>query len=213
MQVLTAVGKGETIVTALQEAVPEEVRGTMAAAVSGAVQARGLSFNLVGFGKNMPPPSLPAGLISSIKGKLETVSSRNKETVPVPSPSPVSESPPTGTGEPQKQNQDGHEIKNSNSGDHSKESGSSENSKTEDHKAEEHGPLDPQNSKATPSSGASDQGDAHPETSDSKSEKNNDSGENHSLDSGVLQGLEWHVNMKIVLMRMMCALALKDLVG
>jgi len=70
LQVLTAVGEGESIVAALQEAVPEDVRGNMAAAVSGAVQARGLSFNLVGFGKSMPPPRLPAGLIESIKGKI-----------------------------------------------------------------------------------------------------------------------------------------------
>ena len=209
MQVLTAVGKGETIVTALQEAVPEDVRGSMAAAVSGAVQARGLSFNLVGFGKNMPPPSLPAGLISSIKGKLEG----KKETAAVSSPSPVFESPPTGTGELQKQNQEGHETGNNSSGDHSNESGSSEKSKTADPKSEEHGPLDPQNNKAIPGGGASDQGHAHSETSDSKMEKTDDSGEVFSVDSGVLQGFECHASVQIVLMRVMCAPDLKDLVG
>jgi hypothetical protein len=171
MQVVTAVGRGETILTALQEAVPEDVRGSMAAAVSGAVQARGLSFNLVGFGKNMPPPSLPAGLISSIKGKLGAVSGRKNEIAAAQSPSPVSESPPTGTGEPQKQNQEGHETGNNNIGDRSKESGSSEKSKTEDPKSEEHGPLDSQNSKTTPGGGASDEGHAHPETSESIDEK------------------------------------------
>ena len=80
LQVLTAVGEGETILTALQEAVPEDVRGNMAAAVSGAVQARGLSFNLVGFGKSMPPPRLPAGLIESIKGKI--AGGKKKESTP-----------------------------------------------------------------------------------------------------------------------------------
>lgn len=93
MQVLTAVGEGESILTALQEAVPEDVRGNMAAAVSGAVQARGLSFNLVGFGKGMPPPRLPAGLIENIKGKIS--GGKKKEstspTPPLPVDGPASE--------------------------------------------------------------------------------------------------------------------------
>lgn len=83
-QVLKAVGEGESILTALQEAVPEEVRGSMAAAVSGAVQARGISFNLVGFGKKIPPPTLPTGLIDSIKGKLSSVSGGKEESVTNP---------------------------------------------------------------------------------------------------------------------------------
>lgn len=70
VQVLTAVGEGETILTALQEAVPEDVRGNMATAVTGAVQARIPSFNLVGFGKRMPP-SLLLGFIDSIKKNLQ----------------------------------------------------------------------------------------------------------------------------------------------
>lgn len=92
LQVLTAVGEGETIVTALQEAVPEDVRGNMAAAVSGAVQARGLSFNLVGFGKSMPPPSLPAGLIESIKGRIAGGKKNSTPTTPhLPVDGPASE--------------------------------------------------------------------------------------------------------------------------
>ncbi|CAM6008624.1 unnamed protein product [Sphagnum balticum] len=84
-QVLDAVGRGQTIVTAFQEAVPEDVRGNMAAAVSGAVQARGISFNLVGFGSSMPPPSLPAGLKEKIQEKLAAVAGGKKDAASGPS--------------------------------------------------------------------------------------------------------------------------------
>jgi len=85
LQVLDAVGRGQTIVSAFQEAVPEDVRGTMAAAVSGAVQARGISFNLVGFGSSMPPPSLPAGLTEKIQEKLAAVAGGKKDAASGPS--------------------------------------------------------------------------------------------------------------------------------
>ncbi|CAK9217031.1 unnamed protein product [Sphagnum troendelagicum] len=84
-QVLDAVGRGQTIVSAFQEAVPEDVRGNMAAAVSGAVQARGISFNLVGFGSSMPPPSLPAGLTEKIQEKLAAVAGGKKDAASGPS--------------------------------------------------------------------------------------------------------------------------------
>ncbi|XP_024544544.1 uncharacterized protein LOC112351260 [Selaginella moellendorffii] len=64
-QVLDAVGRGETVITALQNAVPEDVRGKMAAAVSAAVQTRGISLKLVGFGDSVPAPTLPKGDMQS----------------------------------------------------------------------------------------------------------------------------------------------------
>eukprot|EP01018_Ginkgo_biloba_P027793 Gb_23959 [translate_table: standard] len=65
-QVLNAVGRGETLITALQGAVPEEVRGKLTAAVSGAVQVRGINLKLVGFNKTIPTPGL-----STVKSKVE----------------------------------------------------------------------------------------------------------------------------------------------
>lgn len=53
-QVLNAVGRGETLITALQGAVPEEVCGKLTAAVSGAVQAQGINLKLTGLGKGFP---------------------------------------------------------------------------------------------------------------------------------------------------------------
>ncbi|KAL3679674.1 hypothetical protein R1sor_022630 [Riccia sorocarpa] len=68
-QVLEAVGRGESLVGALQEAVPEDVRGTMAGAVSAAVQAKGISFKTAGIKKPMQPPKLPDQLTEALKAK------------------------------------------------------------------------------------------------------------------------------------------------
>ncbi|MCO5576782.1 hypothetical protein L7F22_030602 [Adiantum nelumboides] len=73
LSVLEAVGRGETIVSALQEACPEDVREKMATAASAAVQARGISMKLAGFGKNMPAPKLPAGMVEKIQQKLSSL--------------------------------------------------------------------------------------------------------------------------------------------
>ncbi|KAG6555819.1 hypothetical protein Mapa_002459 [Marchantia paleacea] len=69
-QVLEAVGRGESLVGALQEAVPEDVRGKISGAVSAAVQAKGISLKTAGFGEKIPAPQLPAGLTESLKTKL-----------------------------------------------------------------------------------------------------------------------------------------------
>lgn len=58
---------------AFQEAVPEDVRGKMFDAVSGAVQARGISSQLVGFGKNFPPPTVPDDVLRTIRQKMSSI--------------------------------------------------------------------------------------------------------------------------------------------
>lgn len=68
-QVLNAVGRGETLITALQGAVPEEVRGKLTAAVSGAVQAQGMNLKSIRLGKDFPTSSLPMVMKSNSQGK------------------------------------------------------------------------------------------------------------------------------------------------
>lgn len=66
-QVLIAVGRGETLFTALQGAVPGEVFGKLTTAVSGAVQAQGINLKLTGLG--FPISSLPMDMKSNSQGK------------------------------------------------------------------------------------------------------------------------------------------------
>lgn len=68
-QVLNAVGRGETLITALQGAVPEEVSGKLTAAVSAAVQAQGINQKLTGLGKGLPTSSFPMDMKSNSQGK------------------------------------------------------------------------------------------------------------------------------------------------
>ncbi|KAJ7565186.1 hypothetical protein O6H91_02G051900 [Diphasiastrum complanatum] len=75
-QVLNAVERGETIVTALQGAVPADVRGKLIDAVFGAVKSRGISLELVGLGKGLSPPSLPEGVKEMIQEKLAAVAGK-----------------------------------------------------------------------------------------------------------------------------------------
>ncbi|CAM6129107.1 unnamed protein product [Calypogeia fissa] len=67
-QVLKAVGRGETVVTALEEAVPEEVRGKISTAVSEVVNAQGLNLKMAGIQPSAP--MLPAGMTDSVQEKL-----------------------------------------------------------------------------------------------------------------------------------------------
>ncbi|KAI5073559.1 hypothetical protein GOP47_0011572 [Adiantum capillus-veneris] len=82
-EVLEAVGRGETIVSALQEACPEDVREKMVTAVSAAVQARGISMKLAGFGKKMPAPKIPAGMVENIERKLSSLVQDKSPITPV----------------------------------------------------------------------------------------------------------------------------------
>ncbi|BBN10560.1 CAAX protease family protein [Marchantia polymorpha subsp. ruderalis] len=75
-QVVEAVGRGESLVGALQEAVPEDVRGKISGAVSAAVQAKGISLKTAGFGDKIPAPQIPSGLTESLKAKLAGLTAR-----------------------------------------------------------------------------------------------------------------------------------------
>lgn len=66
-QVLNAVGQGETLITALQGAVPGEVFGKLRTAVSGAVQSQGINLKLTGL--DSPISSLPKDMKSNIQEK------------------------------------------------------------------------------------------------------------------------------------------------
>ncbi|KAL2613381.1 hypothetical protein R1flu_025073 [Riccia fluitans] len=80
-QVLEAVGRGETLVGALQEAVPEDVRGKMASAVSAAVQAKGISLKTAGI-KELHPPTLPSDFTESLSTKLAGVNGSPRDQPP-----------------------------------------------------------------------------------------------------------------------------------
>ncbi|XP_031283335.1 uncharacterized protein LOC116142018 [Pistacia vera] len=62
-KVLTAVGQGETIMKALQDAVPEDVRGNLMAAVSGILHVEGRNLKLDGL--------LDIGKIPNVKSKIQ----------------------------------------------------------------------------------------------------------------------------------------------
>ncbi|KAK3213326.1 hypothetical protein Dsin_018032 [Dipteronia sinensis] len=83
-KVLTAVGQGETFMNALQDAVPEDVRGKLTAAVSGIVHTEGINLKfdkLLGIGNNNV-----SQLKSKIQEKVEGLSntgSGHKDSHPV----------------------------------------------------------------------------------------------------------------------------------
>ncbi|KAH7422912.1 hypothetical protein KP509_12G031700 [Ceratopteris richardii] len=102
-EVLEAVGRGASIVSALQEACPEDVREKMITAVSAAVQARGISLKLAGFGKNMPAPKIPAGMVENIQKKLSSLVHNKPSNTSMEETSRVMRSNPvaaTGNGDP-----------------------------------------------------------------------------------------------------------------
>ena len=70
---MEAVGRGETIVTALQAACPEDVREKMTTAIAAAVQARGINLARAGFGKSIPAPNISESTVKEIKQKLSSV--------------------------------------------------------------------------------------------------------------------------------------------
>lgn len=61
-------GQGETLITTLQNAVPEEVCGKLTTIISGVVQAQGISLKLVGLSKGFPT-SFPMDMKSNSQGK------------------------------------------------------------------------------------------------------------------------------------------------
>ncbi|KAF8393682.1 hypothetical protein HHK36_021929 [Tetracentron sinense] len=69
-KVLTAVEQGETLMKALQEAVPEDVRGKLRAAVSGIVQTQGTNLNLDGLLRIGQIPNVSSELKSKIQEKI-----------------------------------------------------------------------------------------------------------------------------------------------
>ncbi|KAH9305683.1 hypothetical protein KI387_010087, partial [Taxus chinensis] len=84
-QVLNAVGRGETLITALQNAVPEEVRGKLTAAVSGAVQVGGTNLKLVGLRKGSPTSSLLMDMNSTSQEKISEIPNGNEDGTAVDS--------------------------------------------------------------------------------------------------------------------------------
>ncbi|KAF5956489.1 hypothetical protein HYC85_003714 [Camellia sinensis] len=70
-KVLMAVGQGETVVKALQDAVPEDVRGKLTAAVSEILHNQGTNFKLDGFLNINRIPNVASGLKSKIQENVE----------------------------------------------------------------------------------------------------------------------------------------------
>lgn len=66
-KVLTAVNQGETIMKALQDAVPEDVRGKLTTAVSGIMRTQGKNLNFDGLWNVGQIPSLTSGLGSKFQ--------------------------------------------------------------------------------------------------------------------------------------------------
>lgn len=106
-QVLTAVGQGETLMKALQDAVPEEVRGKLTAAVTGILHAQGtnLKFDRV-LRIAQDPDTLSRGKnqenftgVSGSEGLSEDHSSSNRMRS-TSSSADGNEGGPTSTGEP-----------------------------------------------------------------------------------------------------------------
>ncbi|KAL1805018.1 hypothetical protein ACET3Z_028086 [Daucus carota] len=69
-KVLNAVGKGETLMQALQEAVPEDVREKLTTSVSGIMQNRGSNLNFGSLLNIGHIPDMASGLDSKIQGKI-----------------------------------------------------------------------------------------------------------------------------------------------
>uniref|UniRef100_A0A6N2L9U4 AB hydrolase-1 domain-containing protein n=1 Tax=Salix viminalis TaxID=40686 RepID=A0A6N2L9U4_SALVM len=72
VQVLTAVGQGETIMKALQDAVPEEVLGKLTTSVTGILQAQHRNLKVDGLLSSGEVPNIP---ITKIQEKVREVSS------------------------------------------------------------------------------------------------------------------------------------------
>ncbi|ERN05508.1 uncharacterized protein LOC18433688 [Amborella trichopoda] len=68
-KVLNAVGQGETLMKALEEAVPPEVRGKLTSAVNEIVQAQGKTLNLTGLMKTRLFPNITSEMKSKVQDK------------------------------------------------------------------------------------------------------------------------------------------------
>ncbi|PIN26102.1 Alpha/beta hydrolase [Handroanthus impetiginosus] len=80
-KVLNAVGQGETLIKALQDAVPEEVRGKLTTAVSGILQSHGSNLK---FGKLLSlghVPDVASGLKSKVPEKTRLTKTNDDEEV------------------------------------------------------------------------------------------------------------------------------------
>ncbi|KAG2717836.1 hypothetical protein I3760_03G192700 [Carya illinoinensis] len=74
IEVLTAVNQGETLLQALQDAVPEDVRGKLTAAATGILQAQGTHLKFDGLRDAVQIPDVPSGLKSNIQEKVRRLS-------------------------------------------------------------------------------------------------------------------------------------------
>ncbi|XP_021804871.1 uncharacterized protein LOC110749150 isoform X1 [Prunus avium] len=74
-KVLTAVDQGDTLMKALQDAVPEDVRGKLTAAVSGVVQTQGTNLKFDELLRITRIPDMSSGLKSKVQEKFTGISS------------------------------------------------------------------------------------------------------------------------------------------
>ncbi|KAJ9687863.1 hypothetical protein PVL29_013878 [Vitis rotundifolia] len=74
-KVLAAVGQGETVMQALQDAVPEDVRGKLTTAVSGILHTQGTNLNFEGLLRIGQIPNVSSGLKSKIQEEIGITSS------------------------------------------------------------------------------------------------------------------------------------------
>lgn len=74
-KVLAAVGQGETVMQALQDAVPEDVRGKLSTAVSGILSTQGTNLNFEGLLRIGQIPNVSSGLKSKIQEEIGLTSS------------------------------------------------------------------------------------------------------------------------------------------
>ncbi|KAF6174309.1 hypothetical protein GIB67_040802 [Kingdonia uniflora] len=81
-KVLTAMGKGQTLMKALEGAVPEDVRGKLTAAVSGILQTQGTKFNLDGIIGVGQIPNVSSEMKLKIQETLGGLSSAEPELQP-----------------------------------------------------------------------------------------------------------------------------------
>ncbi|KAF5481622.1 hypothetical protein F2P56_002261 [Juglans regia] len=73
-KVLTAMNQGETLLKALQDAVPEDVRGKLTAAATVILQAQGTHLKFDGLRDVVQIPDVPSGLKSNIQEKVRRLS-------------------------------------------------------------------------------------------------------------------------------------------
>ncbi|TMW99052.1 hypothetical protein EJD97_003122 [Solanum chilense] len=79
-KVLTAVGQGETIMKALQDAVPDDVRGKLTTAVSGILHNQGSNLKFDGLQSVGHTPNVTSSLMSNTDGGSETSDLSNAKT-------------------------------------------------------------------------------------------------------------------------------------